>query len=353
MARPYAMVSGVMKAFIASVFSLLMLLAASAQASDDLYVGELPVQTEKGEIVPVSDVLNQVLVRLTGEVGQDLVKRLVLEDSDIEAMVLTREFRQIEVPQADGRSRSLRMQRIEFDSRALNQRLEQFGLSRWGSERPNLLFWVVADQDGRASYLLEDAYIDYAIRRAAFRYGLNLIRPILDAGDQIEVSPSDIRGGFTDAALPAMRRYGAGGIIMLDLRSNQNFTTGRWAWRLGDLERGFERSGEDAAEVVDIGLSQIATALSRRLAVRAGQTSVQQLVVSGMSSPLHYAEVLNVLNGLTGVDSLRVLEADAQSIMFELVTNASGLESRIGLSGLLQFERRDPITGELHYRLVW
>ena len=348
---------GVMKAaltfFRSATFALTALLATPLLAIDDLYVGELPVQTEAGEPMPVSAVINQVLVRLTGEAGRDLVSELGLDTAAIEAMVLTREFRRIEVPEVDGSRMPLRTQRIEFDQTALNQRLEQAGIPRWGSERPNLLLWIVADQDGGADYLVEDDYLDHAIQRAAFRYGLNLIRPILDAGDRIEVSPSDVRGGFTDAALPAMRRYGAGGIIMLDLRSNQNFTTGRWTWRLGELERGFERSGADLAEVVDIGLSQIATALSRRLAVRAGQVSAQRLVVAGMSNTLHYAEVLKVLNDLTGVEAIRVLEADAQGVMFELVTSASGLESRIELSGLLEFERRDPASGALHYRLVW
>ena len=345
--------SAVIKVFLSSLIIAFALLTESAGADSALYVGELPVQTETGERVPTRAVLNQVLVRLTGQIGSDLVAQMGLEPSQIEDIVLTRQFRQIAIPQPDGRLIEQRSQRIEFDATAVNRLIDQAGLPRWGRERPNMLLWIVVDRDGSADYLSEDAYIDHAIERAAFRYGLNLLRPILDARDRIEVSPSDVRGGFTDVALPAMRRYGASGIVMLDLRSHRNFMTGRWAWRLDELERAFERSGADPAEVIDLGLSRIAAALGNRYAVRAGPTGTQRVVVSGVANSLHYAEILEYLNSLTGIESLRVLSSGREGIEFELVTSTGELESRIALSDLLEFERRDPIAGTLYYRLVW
>ena len=345
--------SAVIKAFFSILIVSFALLAASAAADSALYTGELPVQTESGDRVPTAAVLNQVLVRLTGQTGVDLVARMQLGRDSIERMVLTRQFRQIAVPQPDGQSVEQRLQQIEFDAAAVNRLIDQAGLPRWGRERPNLLLWIVVDRNGSADYLADDAYIDHVVERAAFRYGLNLLRPILDAGDRIEVSPSDVRGGFTDVALPAMRRYGASGIVMLDLRSNRNFMTGRWAWRLDELERAFERSGADPAEVIDLGLSRIAAALGNRYAVRAGQTGTQRVVVSGISNSLHYAETLEYLNSLTGIESLRVLNGDRNGIEFELITNTGELQSRIALSDLLEFERRDPVAGTLYYRLVW
>ncbi|MEM1081357.1 MAG: DUF2066 domain-containing protein [Pseudomonadota bacterium] len=326
--------------------------ASDGVASASLYAGELPVQTEQGQAVPLAAVLNQVLVRLTGRVGQNLVSSLGLNEAEIRSMILTQEYRQLEVPNEQGGATSMRLQRIEFDQLAINQLLDHAGWPRWGQERPALLLWVVSDDAGGADYVTDDPVVNAALEQASFRYGLNLIQPILDAGDRIEVSPSDIRGGFTDASAAAMARYGASGVVMLDLRDNQNYLTGRWSWSLNNLDRAFERSGADEFEVVDLGLGRIAAAMASRFAVRAGQTDRQRLVISGISSELHYAEIVRYLNTLTGVRSLQVLRLEGEQVVFEIDSSGTGLDTRIALSDLLDLERRDPTTRTLYYRLT-
>ncbi|GEM_PF-857114 len=352
-ADPLCYGSDVIRRIVPILILACCLLPTSAQTSSGLYIGELPVENQFEQAVPVAAVLNQVLVRLTGRVGQNLVSELQLSNDLIEQMILTRQFSRVSVPDPEGRFIDVRMQRIEFDQQAVNQLLDRAGLARWGQERPQMLIWVTTDQAGSAEYLEQDSITEHALERAAFRYGLNLIRPILDAGDRIEVSPSDIRGGFTDAAENAKQRYGASGTIMLDLRQNPDFVTGRWSWKLDEMERAFERSGGDPAEVIDLGLGRIAAALSNRYAVLAGRPGQQRLVISGLSNEVQYAEITRYLNTLTGVESLRVNRAGPDFIEFELIASGSGLESRIALSDLLLFERSDPVTRALHYRLAW
>ncbi|MDX1626530.1 MAG: DUF2066 domain-containing protein, partial [Wenzhouxiangellaceae bacterium] len=192
-----------------------------------------------------------------------------------------------------------------------------------------------------------------AADHAAFVYGLPVILPILDASDRIEVTPADVRGGFTGTAVPAARRYGADGIAMLDLRRNGPFWTGRWTWRLGEGEQTFQRSGADRAEVVELGLARIAESLASRFAVVPGERHVRRVVVTGIDRAAEFAEVRGRLGRLTGVEQVRVVAASADRIEFELATTAEGLRRRIDLAGGLAFVRHDLASGTLVYRLDW
>ena len=201
-----------------------------------------------------------------------------------------------------------------------------------------------------AEYLEQDRMLQHTIDELAFRYGIELARPILDASDRVEVTPADVRGGFTGVASAAMRRYGADGVIMLDLRPNQGFWTGRWAWRIGDQESAFQRSGAGRAEVVELGLGRIAESLAARFSVRPSAGSEQRLVVDGIETTAHYNEVQGFLQALTGVESARVVSADDATMTFSVRSSTDGLRQRIELTGPLEFLRHDLATDTLFYR---
>jgi hypothetical protein len=210
--------------------------------------------------------------------------------------------------------------------------------------------WIAVESEGGAEYLERDRVLQHTIDELAFRYGIELTRPILDASDRVEVTPADIRGGFTGVAAPAMRRYGADGVIMLDLRPNRDFWTGRWAWRIGDQESAFQRSGAGRAEVLELGLGRIAEALAARFAVRPSDAGERRLVVDGIDTAAHYNEVKGFLEALTGVDSVRVMSASEAAMTFSVRTSTDGLRQRIALTGPLEFLRRDLATDTLFYR---
>lgn len=341
--------------------TLLLLVAAGwcqcAAAQLPLYVGEAVVAprpaADQAARAPILDALNQVLVRLTGQAGRDLVAALEIDASRARQLALASQYRNVEALQPDGSVVEQRRLRVDFDPDALDRLVDQSEFARWGRERPAFLVWIVNTGEGRAEYLEADPVIDYALEQASFRYGIPLTRPILDASDRIEVAPSDIRGGFTGEALAATRRYGADGVIMLELRPGDAYMTGRWAWRIADLENAFERSGADRIEVVDLGIGRIAGALAARFAVDPQAASARRLVVSGIRSDAHYAEVMAYLRSLTGVTRVRPVHAEGDTMTFEIVSSTGGLRERIGLTGPLAFERHDLATGTLHYRLAW
>lgn len=327
-----------------------------AAAQDDLYVGEAVVDDSAAAARdPILDALNQVLVRLTGRVGEDLVATLGLDRNQASALAMGRQFTRVEVPtEADSTISTIeqRRLRVDFDPNSINRLLDESDLPRWGSERPELLLWIVVDGERGAEYLERDLLLQHTIDELAFRYGIELPRPILDASDRLEVTPADIRGGFTGVATAAMRRYGADGVIMLDLRPNRGFWTGRWAWRIGDRESAFERSGAQRREVVELGLGRIAESLAARFAVRSAANGEHRLVVSDIETAAHYIEVRRFLENLTGVESVRVVTARDSSMTFSIRSSTDGLRQRIALTGPLEFEHHDLAAGTLYYRFA-
>jgi hypothetical protein len=348
-----AIVSGVK---IPSAMLLLLALAGApgwAAAQEALYVGEAVVEPRPDDARPaLLDALNQVLVRLTGRVGEDLVGALGLDTARAEALALSRQYRRETVPRRGGAVREQRLLRVDFDPASIDALLQEAGYPRWGRERPEFLLWVVFDTGGGARYLDDEPVLDAALQRLAFRYGIGLTRPILDASDRLDVTPADVRGGFTGVAVNAVRRYGADGVIMLDLRQNRSFWTGRWAWRIGGRESAFQRSGSDPEEVLALGLGRITEALAARFAVRPADAGRRQLVVSGIRTPAQYREVVGFLQQLTGVDTVRPSSATGDAVTFELDVSTDGLRQRIELTGPLEFVRHDLSSGTLHYRFA-
>lgn len=324
-----------------------------AAGQDDLYVGEAVVDDSAAAARdPILDALNQVLVRLTGRVGEDLVAKLGIDRDRASALAMGRQFTRVEVPTEENSAIEQRRLRVDFGPDSINRLLDESGLPRWGSERPELLLWIVVDGERGAEYLERDRLLQHTIDELAFRYGIELPRPILDASDRLEVTPADIRGGFTGVATAAMRRYGADGVIMLDLRPNRGFWTGRWAWRIGNRESAFERSGAQRREVVELGLGRIAESLAARFAVRSAANGEHRLVVSGIEAAAHYIEVRRFLENLTGVESVRVVTARDSSMTFSIRSSTDGLRQRIALTGPLEFQHHDLAAGTLYYRFA-
>lgn len=331
--------------------ALTICLPERAVGDVELYVGEAPAaSSEASARAPLLDALNQVLVRLTGRVGTDLVDEMNVDAETASDLALGRQYRREEVPQPGGGVVERRMLRVDFDPDSIDRLLAGSPYRRWGRERPEFLFWIVSDEGDGAEYLSGEPVLQHVIDEAAFRYGIELTRPILDASDRLEVTPADIRGGFTGVAVPAMQRYGADGIIMLDLRRNRSFWTGRWSWRIADREAAFQRSGTDRAEVVRLGLGRIAESLAARFAIQPTRADSRRLVVSGIDTPAHYREVAAFLQQLTGVERVRVAAAEADAVVFEIRIATDGLRQRIELTGPLEFVRHDLVRDTLHYR---
>lgn len=334
------------------LIALLWLLAAAPlTAGDNLYRGEVLATGSGADGARSSALLalNQVLIRLTGKVGEDPVAEAQLPPEAAESMALGREFVQLEVPQANGTVRGERRLRVEFDANAVDQLIDEQGWVRWGGRRPLLLTWVSTDRQQAAAYSESDPWLNHLVDQASARYGLALVRPILDGADRLEVQPADIRGGFVERSEAALQRYAADGVIMLDLDDESGLVVSRWAWQVGPRQDSFRRVGASLAEVIDLGLGRIAADLAERFGVRGDTRLAYELEISGVLTTVRYVEIRQFLSELDGIETFRLTAAEADRMRFSIEARGHGLQQRIEATGPLVFVRRAR-DGALHYR---
>jgi hypothetical protein len=336
--------------------SLLVLLAllAAPLAARELYVAEVPL--EGGTAAGGADLLralDQVLVRLTGQVEQSPVAALGLGAGEVNQMLVSQQRYRRSQLGADGQSEESVWLRAEFYPQAVDRLLEREQWPRLGRERPSILLWASSEDEESGTGFLDDALVDQALAEQARRLGLDIFRPLGDALDLAEVQLADVRGGFLDAAEPSVDRYGAGMVAMLDLREQDDHWSARWFWRLDGRDDGLSLTADRPEALVAPGLEAMLSALVSRYGVRraAGDASVRRIVVDGVVDEIQYAEVLRDLGGLSVVDQLRVVGARGRQIEFELVLAGSGLEDQVALSRLLTVERQLP-DGRLLLRLA-
>ncbi len=340
---------------LALILLALVLMAPAAMARD-LYTGEA-VLAEDGRIdnQALLRALDEVLVRLTGEVERSPVESLGLGSADVNNLIQTRHTVRRERLEEDGETVQELRARVEFDETAINQLLREQRIPRWGRERPAILLWMaVDDEDGVA--FADDPWLDSVVNEQARRLGLDIVYPLGDALDMAEVTLPDIRGGFLNSAVAAADRYGTGVIAMLDLRMegglDQPIWSARWSWRVGGQEGGLQHTGLYRDMLVRRGLERLAAAMAGRYAIRdtEGEGRLRRLLVEGIVDDVQFAEVRSYLNDLGIVEDVRIVAARERSLEFELTLSGEGLEQFIEMGGLLV--RDGPADGDvLRYRL--
>ncbi len=346
----------IMRAYLTTlrILSLLGLsLLASSALAQDLYTGEVPVARDEASSPAVLlQALDQVLVRLTGWVDESPVARLGLRQADLAALLQSQQRIERERLLSDGSVERQVVLRAVFHAAAVDRLLDARGASRWGRERPTILLWAVAEpRSGEPSVRLDD-FLEAEIQAQGQRYGIDLLRPLGDALDMAEVSLADVRGGFLDAAEANAGRYGAAVVAMLDLREAGDHWTARWHWRVEGRDRSFSQSADKPEELIGPGVRGLFAQLAERFAVQAGaeSRSSRRVQVLGLDDPRQYAEVMGYLSGLSPVESLVLIAADADGLVLRLELAGPGLDDILALSRVVSVESR-AADGSVRLRL--
>ena len=334
---------------------LALVLMVPAAMARDLYFGEA-VLADDGRVDDAALIraLDEVLVRLTGQIEQPPVEVLGI-GGGVHDLIQTRHTVRRERPDGEGGTVSELRVRVEFDERAVNELLREHRLPRWGRERPAVLLWIALEGVDGVTYA-DEPWLESMVSEQARRLGLDIVRPLGDALDMAEVTLPDIRGGFLDSSVMAAERYGTGVIAMLDLRMEPGLEdptwSARWFWRVGGLDAGLQHTGLYRDVLVRRGMERLAAAMASRYAVRDidREPGVARLLVEGIVDEVQFAEIRSYLANLSIVDDVRILSARGRSLEFELVVSGDGLEQFLDMGGLL-VQVGPAFEGTLHYRL--
>ncbi len=325
-------------------------------AAQDLYTGEAVVEPGRAADAPAfRAALGEVLVKLTGQQALASDPALMAAAGAPESLQVGYQFREHSLPMRDDDALKERRLVVEFDPDSINDLLADRQIPRWGVERPDILIWTVFEtRDGRVEFgESESGWLEPHLEEVGRRRGLSLISPLYDGMDRSLASTEDIRGGFSEQLVDSLPRYGADALVLVDFREMDPGWVSSWVIRLGRQEERFVLRDDDPEPMLAEGISKLADFLARRFAtVRMADPSRQQLTVSGVRGPAHFAEVLRYLNGLSLVDAVHIRRARDDRLEFELELNSSGLEDVLGLGDLLEYQGTDAVGG-LSYRLQW
>ena len=298
---------------------------AQAAFFEALYTGEgVLTQQDNAQTKAQLAALENVLFRLTGQ--WQTRERLAIDGDNISGLIQSQQMVEREWLNLQGELETQLRLRVEFDAIALDQRLAQARLRRWGRERVSVLTWAVIEQAFNVR-LLDDPTLERALRQWADVYGLDLVRPLGDAMDLAQLDLADIRGGFLDQAEPGLSRYGAGVALMLDLRPRGSGWSVRAFWRIDGVDEGQVFDGDTQVEALVDALEGLLQALVQRYAVDLNDTTTQTKVLrlEGITDPVQYAEAVRYLNDLSMINDLRLIEAAQDEMVFEVMLRGDNL----------------------------
>lgn len=331
---------------------LAMLVSGSADSAlmRSLYVGEAVVDTAaRVDAQAQLAALDEVLLRLTGQA--DVRERLKLGAPDLSQLIQSRQVVERTVFGVDGQRSVILKERVEFDAQAIDQRLAEQGIPRWGRERASVLVWVAIEENFEAQWL-EDPIIEEAIREFSRVYGLDLIRPLGDALDLSQLSLADVRGGFLDQVSPSLARYGANVGLMVDLRPDAGRWLARAFWRIDGMDGGQGFLSDTPVSALRSTFASLHRIMAERYATDLNDQTLRttRIRLLGIDDPVQYSEALGYLKSLSTIQSLRLMRATGNTLEFEVTVQGERLADVLALGQTLDVVRSDA-SGVLELRL--
>jgi hypothetical protein len=250
---------------------------------------------------------------------------------------------------ADAEDRPWRLV-IDFDPRPITDLLAAEEIPVWTTRRPEVLFWVLEeDESGQRRLAGAEDPSGAALLARAGRRGLEVFLPVLDLTELASFPMGDAWAGYGNVIARASRRYGSASYVSVRLYPDP---LGRWIadWDgeiLGERITG-AREVDGPVPGAEVMLDAVADALAERFAIRldtgSGGSSLWLQVdrVDGLAA---YAGLLRYLEGTDGVADVQLVQMQDASLLLRVDT-ADAVDR---LLDLLRLEGRlVPATAPAH-----
>lgn len=231
--------------------------------------------------------------------------------------------------------------KLRFDPAVMDRALAELGITVWRGTWPQTLVWLAVD-DGAQRYVVggdRGAAVMQAMRDRAHRRGLALRFPLMDLAEQRQIKVGDVWGGFQEPVLQASRRYGAASVLIGRMRRRGDAVEARWTHWLGAADSAAATAGGDVQAVAGRMAATVAERLAQAFKPQSGvaaSVDTVRFTVTDIDNLAAYAEALRYLQGLGGVNDVRVLRVADRSV--EFAARAAG--GIAGLRRLVRFGQR-------------
>ena len=311
--------------FVRLVSLMLMLLTlygspVRATVVDWLYEVEVPVedQSRAARQEATRAALVEMLTRMTGLVDVPLNDAVSGALSDPGPY-----FVQYRYEQRSGEQGSEPTLIVRFAPAAISRLIGAANLPLWGANRPSVIAWLVTDEADQREVLGADSShpVLLGLQAQARRRGIALVIPLMDLEDQLAVPAAAVYGSVAQLLEEGSRRYGANMMLIARIRRDP---ADRWAlqWEfwMRDSERELAIVEQDPGQVGAAGADLVADELAARYAVYGGKAGVLKLQVLAVDSLRDYGSLMEYLDSLEFIDSVRVTEVGDASVLLDLVT---------------------------------
>lgn len=293
--------------------------AADGHLWPELFNVRAPVEDQSNLEPAFRHAMQQMLVRVTG-LRQPERAPGVAETFDHAETYIERYFLE-STTAADGSARLVLL--VQFDPDAIRELVDRLELGWWSRIRPQVLAWVVfEDETGRKVYAESGSGAGMALRAAADARAVPLVLPLFDAEDRAALPASMLWGGFPEPIERASARYRAAAVLVGRVhRSGTGLWNARWTI-LSELVEGgnFQTDGTSLEAAVGEGMQQIADRLAERFALRggAGAPVPAYFRVSGVEQLEDYARVLDYLAAIDIIEDVQVARLEPSHAGFHI-----------------------------------
>ena len=342
-------------------FILFLFLLSDSQAAivPNLYDFEVDVadQSEQGRRQGISNAMKGVLIKLTGD--REIINRAAVIDivREAERFIRQYEYRQMSVEDPenpDNPERRLRLW-VRFNKTALQSRLRDYGISQWGQERPTTLAWLVIQDETGRNFVSQDSYPDIIeqLNIQASQRGIQLIYPLLDLEDTLQVKTSDVWVGFNDIVILASERYQPDAVIIGAMeKQGDDQWFARWTTNIKNQVTSWDSPVQALETALNAGVDGLADRLAQNYAqpVYQGQASSFDIVVGDIGSYERYVKVMEYLSGINSVSEVLLKSATPDQMIFTIISYGGG---ELALAQAVELGRVMESSGvENTYRLL-
>ncbi len=193
---------------------------------------------------------------------------------------------------------------LRFNEQMINNLLTKTGHNTFGKERPQILMWMVLDDQGKQNFVTQgpQAVLANKIENLSNSYGVPVYLPLMDLTERLFITEQDVLNSNIAPLLQASERYNSD-LVLLGKGINQN---GVWncQWQL--LNGNNNISWDTSSISIDEQLEQLFNQLSVKI-IASQQIATepeQEIVADQTIAPKQVQNKKNVTIRITGINSI-------------------------------------------------
>ena len=224
-----------------------------------------------------------------------------------------------------------------FDENKINQLFQNANLPIWGSLRPQILVWLVAEDNLSREVISEAANALFAetIQSFSRQRGLPLLMPLMDLEDAVSVNITDLWGRFAAETEVMSARYLVDASLIIRLSNNslvnqtteacegvlcqeQNLYAMDWSLVAEQQRFGELMHGSSPKDMLNSVLVQVADVIYQDYALSTDLSNEVTIEVANVDSLSTYVDIQRFLTELSAVESVTLVSAEQEARRFKL-----------------------------------